>query len=66
MKERHPGELAGAAALPVEGGGFAFMDGLTLHASTDETGFRAFACFTLPVCIVFLFPQNVSCTDSAL
>ena len=66
MKERYPGKSVGAAALPVEGGGVVLMDGLTLHSGTDETGLRAFACFTLPVSILFLFLQNVFCTDSAL
>jgi len=53
MKERHPEKSVGAVALPVEGGGVVLMDGLTLHSGTDETGLRAFACFTLPVSILF-------------
>ena len=57
MKELHPGKSVGAApaALPVEGVGVVLMDGLTLYTGTDETGFRAFACFTLPVKILFSF-----------
>ena len=59
MKERYPGKSVGAAALPVEGGGVVLMDGLTLHSGTDETGLRAFACFTRQVSVLFLFLRNV-------
>ena len=55
MKELHPGKSVGAAALPVEGVGVVLMDGLTLYTGTDETGFRAYACFALPVNILFPF-----------
>ena len=68
VKERHPGKTVGAAVLPVESGGVVLMDGLTLHSGTDEAGFRAFACFTLPVRFLFPVFQNVvaNCADSAL